>query len=266
MNATDSPLPSAPPGKRRARASGLGQARALVLCFLRSYLVAAGFNAHGMQNLGFIYAIEPGLRRIYRDSDDLRAARERYITHYNTHPFWTPLLLGIFLHEEENIRRGLVPARALTSIKDTASYTLSAIGDSVFTGTLLPLWAIGSACLVVSGHTGLALFFTILLFALLQVFRLYTFVLGLRNGMTALAQVRRFRLIDWGQRFKIANAVLLAVFLRLVAPEGFGAEKFVLMAAALGAAVWCLVRKHVPRVLLAVLLLGFWWWLATSAW
>lgn len=255
----DSALSSAdaPPEKRHAFP---GDAGALITCFLRSYLVAAGFNAHGMQNLGFIYAIEPGLRRIYSNPDRLRDARERYITHYNTHPFWTPLLLGIFLHEERNIRTGVVPARTLLSVKDTACYSLSAVGDSVFTGTLLPCWAIGTSCLVVAGWIDAAAAVCLLLFALLQAFRLYTFVLGLRNGMNALIHIRRLRLIDWGQRFKVANAALLAVFLRLAAPAHIPEHVFYGVTLLLCAAAWGVGRKRAPRVVMAAAVLILWNW------
>ena len=233
-------------------------AKALISCFLRSYLVSAGFNAHGMQNLGFIYAMEPGLRIIYSDQEKLIEARDRYIAHYNTHPFWTPLLLGIFLRAEKNIHAGVLPVQALLAMKDTASYTLSAIGDSVFTGTLLPFWAFGASCLLVSGHHVWAFIFSALLFALLQAFRLYTFVLGLRTGIMALMRVRQMRLIDWGQRMKLANAVLLALFLRLIAPAGIGPEIFYSVCATLCIAAWCVARKNIPRLALAGILLGIW--------
>ena len=263
MNADSQHTQSTPPNPKK---SGLSEkehqaviiAKALVSCFLRSYLVSAGFNAHGMQNLGFIYAIEPGLRIIHPDREKLIKARDRYITHYNTHPFWTPLLLGIFLRAEKNIQSGVLPVQALLSMKDTASYSLSAIGDSVFTGTLLPFWAIATSCLLVSGHHIWAFLFSALLFALLQIFRLYTFVLGLRTGMAALMRVRHMRLMDWGQRLKLANAVLLVLFLRLIAPADIRPEIFYSVCATLCIAAWCVARKNIPRLVLAGILLGVW--------
>lgn len=263
MNAESEKKTCAPP---EAKTSGLSEqehqavliARALVACFLRSYLVSAGFNAHGMQNLGFIYAIEPGLRMIHPEKEKLIEARSRYITHYNTHPFWTPLLLGIFLRAEKNIHAGVLPPQALLSMKDTASYSLSAIGDSVFTGTLLPCWALAASCLLVSGHHIWAFIFSALLFILLQIFRLYTFVLGLRTGMAALMRVRHMRLMDWGQRLKLVNAILLVLFLRLVSPAGLRPEIFYCVCAALCIVAWCVARKNIPRLVLAGILLGIW--------
>lgn len=233
-------------------------AKALVSCFLRSYFVSAGFNAHGMQNIGFIYAIEPGLRIIHSDREKLVEARARYISHYNTHPFWTPLLLGIFLRAEKNIHAGVLPVQALLAMKDTASYSLSAIGDSVFTGTLLPFWAIATSCFLVSGHYIPAFIFSALLFALLQIFRLYTFVLGLRTGMAALMRVRHMRLMEWGQRLKLANAVLLVFFLRLIAHPHIRPEIFYSVCATLCIAAWFIARKNIPRLVLAGILLGIW--------
>ena len=39
--------------------------RDLLSCFWRTYLVGAGFNTRGLQNIGLSYAMDPGLRAIH---------------------------------------------------------------------------------------------------------------------------------------------------------------------------------------------------------
>ena len=68
-------------------------------CFLRSYLLGGAFTPQGMQSLGITHALEPGLAEIYADPEDLLCARQRYIRHFNTHPFGAPFLLGLFLKD-----------------------------------------------------------------------------------------------------------------------------------------------------------------------
>ena len=131
--------------------------RAVIRSFFRSYLVGANFNTRGMQNLGLAYAMYPGLAAIHKDPARLRQAMKRYVRHYNSHPFWAPCLVGIFLSTEARIASGTFPPAMLDKVKDRTTYTLSAIGDSVFAGSLLIFWALSSACLLLAGQAELLL-------------------------------------------------------------------------------------------------------------
>ena len=186
-------------------------------CFMRSYLLGAAFTPQGMQSLGMTHAIEPGLAKIYPNPEDMLRARQRYIHHFNTHPFGAPFLLGLFLNLEQLIAQGVLPEGSLRNIKDTAGYTLSAIGDSVFSGTLIPFWVLASACLLLLNMSWAALFFSLCLFVGFQVFRLASFYFALRHGLAALERLRSFDIINWGERLKYCNALLLAALLGLTA-------------------------------------------------
>lgn len=215
-----------PPQRITAPASGpvrpsgaFPTARVLLCCLLRTWLVGAGFNTRGMQNIGLAYAIDPGLIQLHRAPEALRLARARYATHYNTHPFWTPLLVGIFLGMERKIAKGLLEPDMFDSVRSTTVYTLSAIGDSLFGGSVLVLWSLGTACLVVSGQGTLAVALAALLFQGLIVFKTLTFWMGFQEGLTFLHRLGRWNLINWSQRLKLFNAVLLVVFWALAWPD-----------------------------------------------
>ena len=227
----------------------------LVRCFLRTYLVAAAYNPRGLQNIGFTFAIEPALEALYGPGQALRSARMRYVRNYNCHPFWTPMLLGIFLHMENAIAEGRTDPGLLTNLKDTTANALSAIGDSLFNGTLLSTWALVTSCLVLAGMPVVAGVFTLLLFCLLQAFKMVTFVVGLRKGMAVLLSLRKLDLINWGDRFKCVNAVLLAVFLHLALPGvpvlAWGGVGLYLLLAG-----WIVGKIHIPRVFVALILLA----------
>lgn len=191
----------------------------MVRCFARCLLAGAAFNTRGMQNISLIHAMQPGLASIHEDPREYRLAVRRYVRHYQSHPFWMPCLVGIFLHMEQAIAHGRFPPRMFAKVKDTTSYTLSAIGDSVFAGSLLILWALGTICLVLAGHQGWALGVGLAFFLGLQAFRIYTFVAGLRHGFQVLERLRRWDLINWGTRVKYVNAVLLVWLWTLVWPQ-----------------------------------------------
>ncbi len=228
----------------------------LATCFLRSYLVGAAFNTRGMQNVGLIFALEPGLRRIYPNPRDLLAARKRYLKHYNTHLFWTPLLLGIFLSIEDKVSRHVFPKTVLENLKDPTVYTLSAIGDSVFAGSLLVFWSLTTTIMALIGSQKLVIYWIIAWFAILNIFKIVTFILGYKEGLSFILRLKRWKLIDWGQRLKICNAVLLSVVLYLIWPGSTPSYAWGLAVAGLGLATWLVTHTALSREIVAILLLA----------
>lgn len=231
------------------------RARVFFSCFLRSYMINAAYNPRGLQNIGFLYAIEPGLAAIYGPGEGLRKARMRYAGHYNCHPFFTPLLLGIFLRMEAAIAEKRLDGKILESLKDTTANTLSAIGDSFFNGSLLGAWALSAGCLILAGMPFSALALTLFAFLALQACKFASFIIGVRTGMASLFVLKRLDLINWGDRIKCINAALLSAFLWLALPEARplvwgGAALYLLLAG------WVVGRVHAPRVFVALVLLA----------
>jgi mannose/fructose/N-acetylgalactosamine-specific phosphotransferase system component IID len=182
----------------------------LFQCFLRTYLVEANFNTRGMQNVGFSFAIDPGLVALHSNPKRLRRARRRYLQHYNTHPFWTPLLVGFFLYLERKITRGLLSEKSVGSIRETTVYTLSAIGDSFFGGALMVFWALTTVLFwLLFGSMALVLAWMGGWFITLQLFKFYTLYKGLKDGLLFLQRLRQWDLINTGQTVKIINAFLI---------------------------------------------------------
>ncbi len=229
--------------------------KTMLHCFARCYMVGAAFNTRGMQNVGLAFALEPGLKALYKDPDALVAAHKRYIKHYNTHPFWTPMLAGIFLSLETGIVKGVVPEDAFESIKSTAVYTLSAIGDSFFGGSLLALWSLATVCLISAGYPVSAMVLGAVLLAALQGFKAVTFWIGFRRQFEILKAIRRLNLIDWGKRIKYANCMLLILFWVLLWPAPLQWREWLWGMSALGLAAAMSIRLQLPRELVAWLIL-----------
>ncbi len=194
---------------------------AFVRSFVRCYLAGAGFNTRGMQNIGLAFAMQPGLSAIHADPRELRRARRRYVRHFQSHPFWMPCLVGIFLNVEMGIAQKRFPPAMLQKVKDTTAYTLSALGDSVFAGSLLIFWALATICLLLAGFTVLPFLVGLMFWLALQLFRAYTFRAGFRDGFRFLERLRQWDLINWGRRIKYGNAALLLWLWLLVWPRPF---------------------------------------------
>ena len=223
----------------------------LLRIFFRTFFVGAAYNMRGLQNVGFMYVIAPGLAAIHTDPRAFRLAAGRYVRNHNCHPFWTPLLAGMFLRTEADIAAGRMAEASFTSLKDTATYTLSAIGDSVFGGTALVTWGLGCTLLFAINIPWAAVVLTSFLFVALFLFKIVTYAAGLRYGLSTLLWLRRWDLINRGDWLKILNAFLLLFILALFIPEG---GRPVLWAGAVGStlfAAWLVGRLHVPRTILA---------------
>ena len=144
-------------------------------------------------------------------------------------------------------------------MRETLATSLSALGDAFFSGTLLPLWALLSVALLLSGHTGLMAGLTLVLFLALLGFRAASFMAGLRYGMAVLAGLRRLNLINWVDRLKLVNAVLVALVIWHLLPgedRDFPWAGYVLGTLAVLTAAWLVARLRLPRLLLWALTLG----------
>lgn len=239
----------------RAEAFLSERGKAFLKCFLRTYLVGASMNPRGLMSVGLLYAMQPGLWVIHRDPKAREQALKRYARHFSSHPFWVPCLVGIFLAVEADIAGRRLPPDALEKVKATTSYTLSAIGDSVFAGSLLIFWALSTSCLLLAGQRFLPFGLGVLFFLGLQIFRVYTFLGGLRRGFSFLSALRRWDLINWGRRIKFVNAALLLMLWIMLFPAQ-SAVTWAWGILALGVAGALTIRPILPRWVVAGIVLA----------
>jgi len=225
--------------------------------FFRCYLSGAGFNTRGMQNIGLMFAMQPGLAAIYSDPKELKAARKRYMTHYQSHPFWLPCLVGIYLNVESAIAADRFPPKMFAKVKDTTAYTLSAIGDSVFAGSMLIFWTLSTICLLLAGMHWVALVEGVVFFIGLQVFRAYTFVCAIQQGFRFLERLKRWDLINWGGRIKYLNAALLVCLWSQVWPKPLDFWEWTLGVSALLLFGWFVKIGFMGRIIGAAAFLVF---------
>ncbi len=242
--------------------------KTLMHCFWRTYFVGANFNTKGLQNVGLAYAMDPGLKDLYQDPERLKNARQRYLSLFNSHPYWVPLLVGYFLFLESKIAKGLLPSEAMNKVKNTTAYTLSAIGDSFFGGGLLVFWSLICGLFVISGYTWLALLWFALCFFLLQIFRVTTFWLGWLRGLTFLQQLKGLDLINWGQRLKLINSVLIVLLWYNFYPLNRESVPFLLSTILAALLVFLVYKRILTREILLALLICSWFFgtLMTLGW
>jgi len=85
-----------------------------------------------MQNVGFVYAMIIGLKKIH--SENRGESIARHLQFFNTHPYLAPTVMGVDLKLEEEKQYDLIK-----QIQSTISGSLAAIGDIFFWSTLKPI-------------------------------------------------------------------------------------------------------------------------------
>ncbi|MBI4386806.1 MAG: PTS system mannose/fructose/sorbose family transporter subunit IID [Elusimicrobia bacterium] len=194
--------------------------------FLRSLFLQACWNWERMQNFGFAFCVEPGLRRIYT-GEALREARLRHLDTFNTQPYLAGMIAGVVLRMERVAANGDGRVERIETLKRALATALAAIGDVCFWAKLRPLsvaaaLTVGSVVWVLGGAArggflaGAGVFLG--LFNLPAVWIRWAGIrLGYENGEAVAAAIERMncqRLIGRLQNAgRVATAVLAALAL-----------------------------------------------------
>ncbi|WP_245543772.1 hypothetical protein [Maridesulfovibrio salexigens] len=141
----------------------------------------------------------------------------------------------------------------LDKLKNTTSYTLSAIGDSVFSGSGLIFWALATVNMLLAGLHLQAMLLGVLMFVGLQTFKVFTFWSGINKGLGFLDELKRWDLINWGERLKYANGFLVLLIWFQLWPRPLFAYDWFGGTAVLGVLGWLVATGKIAREVVAVL-------------
>ena len=90
-----------------------------------------------MQNVGYMYAMLPVIKKLYRNKEDQAAAITRHLEIFNTTPAVVPTIMGISAAmEEENANNPAFDVQSINAVKASLMGPLAGIGDSIFWGTV----------------------------------------------------------------------------------------------------------------------------------
>lgn len=121
--------------------------------FGRSFLLQSAFGPERMQALGFAWALDPWLVKLWgHDATALAEARKRHLGCFNTNPYAVGFLLGMTCRLEEEAAAAPAAARAeklsrLAALKGAASAGLAGAADAFFWGALRPALAFAALVL-----------------------------------------------------------------------------------------------------------------------
>jgi len=188
----------------------------------RTLLLQASFNYERQQGLGWAWALEPALARLYPDPVQRRERLAEHTGYFNTQPTLCSLALGAVARLEEQRAAGGGPdADGMARVKGVLGASLAALGDRFYWFTLRPFAACLGALLVLTGSWLGA----VALWVAYNLFHLSVRFLGVGWGYRAGTAVLEPRMRRRFERFTkvvaISGAVLAGVTTAwLLAPEG----------------------------------------------
>jgi len=228
--------------------------------FWRCLFIQAAWNRRGMQNLGFAFAIDPALRRIYLEPAAREEALRRHLGVFNCHPFMAAAILGGAIHHEERVAAGEEPGAAPAQYKAALQGPLAAVGDGFFWTALRPF--VGAAAVVGALTVGwLPVVAALLVYnGIALALRWHLFQAGYRLGDGVVGAIARLSLPRQADRLRFAATALCgaAAGLLLLAawrsgrPALHGLSTAAAASVAVGAGVsWLALSRGAPLLPLA---------------
>ena len=180
----------------------------LLKVFLRSFLIQASWSYDRMQSLGFAYAIQPVLQRLYPEREEYRSRLDLHMEYFNTQPYLAAFILGATARMELERASGRDRDADISGLKSALMAPLGALGDSFFWGALTPLAAVIAVAVLMTGAWWAPLLFLVLYNSWHVGLRAEVFVWGYQSAGDAVALMARYSFTKMARLFK---AVSLAV-------------------------------------------------------
>ena len=144
----------------------------------------ACYNYERMMGIGFLHAMTPAFRKLYKDNKDLRIeAMQRHTSFFNCEPCLGSSIVGLVLAMEEQKALGAeLDNDAITSIKTGLMGPLSGIGDTLIQGVILPLLIAFAVDFAKGGNWVIPLVFSLVMAIIVFGISRFGFLLGYRKG------------------------------------------------------------------------------------
>lgn len=148
----------------------------------------ARYNYERMMGIGFLHAMTPAFRKLYKDNKDLRIeAMQRHTSFFNCEPCLGSSIVGLVLAMEEQKALGAeLDNDAITSIKTGLMGPLSGIGDTLIQGVILPLLIAFAVDFAKGGNWVIPLVFSLVMAIIVFGISRFGFLLGYRKGSDAI--------------------------------------------------------------------------------
>jgi len=168
-------------------------------CFWSQMFFELGSSALKMEAPGFVTAMVPIIEKVYDKKEDKIEAYKRHSEYYLSEGRAAGLSIGIAAAMEERLAtENDIEVESINAVKSALMGPLAALGDSIFHGTLRPLFA-GIACslVVASNYTSMVgpLIFVFVMTAIGFIIRYYATFQGYYKGVQIVDAIQNSGLI-----------------------------------------------------------------------
>jgi PTS system mannose-specific IID component len=191
---------------------------------LRASALQATWNYERQQGLGWAWALEPALGKLYPAEPEYRERLAEHTAYFNTQPTLASIALGAVARLEERRATGEpLDGAAIARIKGVLGASLAAFGDRLFWFSLRPFAALLAVMLVAAGMNplGASLVLVVVYNLAHQGIRLLGTHWGYRRGPEVLDPALRARLQAAIRMLGIAGTALIGMLIAvLLLPDG----------------------------------------------
>ncbi len=169
-----------------------------------------------MQTIGFAYALEPVLRKLYTDPGEYENRLKLHMDYFNTQPYFASFILGAAVRMEEDLASGRQEAADVSGLKMALMAPLGALGDSFFWGALKPMAATIAVAALIAGFWWAPLLFLIIFNAWHLGLRFAMLLWGYESLGDGVALLERYGFTKMAKEFKILSLVVLGGIMGLM--------------------------------------------------
>jgi PTS system mannose-specific IID component len=181
----------------------------LLVVFCRALLIQASWSVDRMQTIGFAYALEPVLRKLYTDPSEYENRLKFHMDYFNTQPYFASFILGATVRMEQDRASGRNETADVSGLKKNLMAPLGALGDSFFWGALKPMAAAIAVASMIAGFWWAPLLFLVIFNAWHLGLRLAMLFWGYASAGDAVALLARYGFTKMARRFKILSLAVL---------------------------------------------------------
>ena len=117
------------------------------------FSIEMGENFERMQAMSFCGSMGPVLKKLYKNTEDLKADLKRHMTFLNTEGMFGGAILGTVIAMEEQKANGEdIPEEAIIGLKTGLMGPMAGLGDSIDWATLAPLGRAAAAGMALAGN------------------------------------------------------------------------------------------------------------------
>ncbi|WP_231035101.1 PTS system mannose/fructose/sorbose family transporter subunit IID [Pectinatus frisingensis] len=172
----------------------------------------ANYNYERLQATGFVQHLAPIIKKLYGDRpDEYKECIKRHMQFFNTEPYFGGVINGLVIAMEEDKANGApITGDMISSIKTGLMGPFAGVGDTIWQGTLNPIFLAFGVTLASSGNLFGPAIYAVLMLLSLWGLGYFMFMRGYKLGKIGIQELMQGNLLN---RILVAASCMGAITL-----------------------------------------------------